>query len=309
MMSFCKKSVHSFLDLTNHPNISVSSIGAAEKPSCKCQGVCSSPSGSGLGLITTTTCESVHKTPNILESTTIKSSTPLTTPPSSPPPPRPPSIASIFKKGPSGIGFLDDIGGGVNGLMSCTESLGFESSDERRFDDDNELCSREIPTINKVKWREFGEKKEAKKFPPPLSSLNHNGQPSFFLKPVRKDGRLELTEVRIDRHEILRASRQDGRLRLHLVEDEEFPVVEEEYEPEQEQEEYLEEEKEGELEEEEMVVKENNEEESAGELGFRVNKEGLRIRCHELVVDHHNDYHHHHHRSNLWSQQYCVPTR
>ena len=308
-MSFCKKSVHSFLDLTNHPNISVSSIGAAEKPSCKCQGVCSSPSGSGLGLITTTTCESVHKTPNILESTTIKSSTPLTTPPSSPPPPPPPSIASIFKKGPSGIGFLDDIGGGVNGLMSCTESLGFESSDERRFDDDNELCSREIPTINKVKWREFGEKKEAKKFPPPLSSLNHNGQPSFFLKPVRKDGRLELTEVRIDRHEILRASRQDGRLRLHLVEDEEFPVVEEEYEPEQEQEEYLEEEKEGELEEEEMVVKENNEEESAGELGFRVNKEGLRIRCHELVVDHHNDYHHHHHSSNLWSQQYCVPTR
>jgi len=311
MMSFCKKSVHSFLDLTNHRNISVSSIGA-EKPSCKCQGGCSSPSGSGLGLITTT-CESVHKTPNILESTTVKSSTALTTPPSSPPPP-PPSIASIFKKGPGGIGFLDDIGGGVNGLMSCTESLGFESSDERRFDDDNELCSREISTIKKVKWREFGEKKEAKKFPPPLSSLNHNGQPSFFLKPVRKDGRLELTEVRIDRHEILRASRQDGRLRLHLVEDEEFPVVEE-YEPEQEQEqeqeqeEYLEEEKEGESEEEEMVVKENNEEESPGELGFRVNKEGLRIRCHELVVDHHNDYHHHHHhRSNLWSQ-HCVPTR
>jgi hypothetical protein len=215
----------------------------------------------------------------------------------------------MFKKEPGGIGFLDDIGGGVDGLMCCTESLGFESSDERRFDDDNELCSRVISTINKVKWREFGEKKKAKKFPPPLSSLNHNGRPNFFLKPVRKDGRLELTEVRIDRHEILRASRQDGRLRLHLVEDEEFPVVEEEYEPEQEQEEYLEEEKEGELEEEEMVVKENNEEESAGELGFRVNKEGLRIRCHELVVDHHNDYHHHHHRSNLWSQQYCVPTR
>ena len=51
MMSFCKKSVHSFLDLTNHLNISVSSI-SAEKPSCKCQGVCSSPSGSGLGFIT-----------------------------------------------------------------------------------------------------------------------------------------------------------------------------------------------------------------------------------------------------------------
>ncbi|KAB5556289.1 hypothetical protein DKX38_007198 [Salix brachista] len=301
MMSFCKKSVHSFLDLTNRPNISVSAIGSAE-PSCKCQGACIS---GGLGLIAATTCESIHKTPNILESTTIKSYTPLITPPSSPPPP---SIASID----DGIGITYDIGGGADhGLMSCTEGLGFESSDEIRFDDDIELCSREISTINKAKWIEFGEKKEAKKFPPPLSSLNHHGQPNFSLKPVRKDGRLELTEVRIDRHEVLRASRQDGRLRLHFAEDEESTAVEKEYEQ-PEQEEYLVAEKEAEKEEEEeeeevVVLKENNDEESVGGLGFRVNGEGLRIRCPKLVA-HHNDYRRRRHHSNPWSQ-HCVSTR
>uniref|UniRef100_A0A6N2KTZ5 FAF domain-containing protein n=1 Tax=Salix viminalis TaxID=40686 RepID=A0A6N2KTZ5_SALVM len=313
MMSFCKKSVHSFLDLTNRPNISVSAIGSAE-PSCKCQGACSS---GGIGLIAAT-CESIHKTPNILESTTIKSYTPLITPPSSPPPPPPPpSITSIFKEGHDGNGsFLYDIGGGADrGLMSCTEGLGFESSDEIRSDDDIELCSREISTINKAKWIEFGEKKEAKKFPPPLSSLNHHGQPNFSLKPVRKDGRLELTEVRIDRHEVLRASRQDGRLRLNFAEDEESTAVEKEYEQ-PEQEEYLVAEKEAEKEEEEeeeeeeevVVLKENNDEESVGGLGFRVNGEGLRIRCPKLVA-HHNDYRRRRrHHSNPWSQ-HCVSTR
>ncbi|KAJ6380171.1 hypothetical protein OIU76_016763 [Salix suchowensis] len=106
--------------------------GVDQKLSCKCQaGVCSSPQAGGLGLITATTCDPIHKTPNILESTTIKSSSPSATPPSSPPPPS--SMASIFKKDLRGIGFLDDIGGGIDGLMSCTESLGFESSDERRL--------------------------------------------------------------------------------------------------------------------------------------------------------------------------------
>ncbi|KAJ6384436.1 hypothetical protein OIU78_027693 [Salix suchowensis] len=159
MMSYCKKSVCSFLALTNHPMSSVSvdgdyDSGVDQKLSCKCQaGVCSSPQAGGLGLITATTCDPIHKTPNILESTTIKSSSPSATPPSSPPPPS--SMASFFKKDLRGIGFLDDIGGGIDGLMSCTESLGFESSDERRFDDDIELCSRERSTIKKVKWRKI----------------------------------------------------------------------------------------------------------------------------------------------------------
>ena len=56
-----------------------------------------------------------------------------------------------------------------------------------------------------------------KKFPPPLTSLNRYGWPSFILRPVRKNGRLELTEVKIHRPEILRASRENGRLTIHLV--------------------------------------------------------------------------------------------
>ncbi|MBA0827188.1 hypothetical protein Goarm_011983, partial [Gossypium armourianum] len=40
--------------------------------------------------------------------------------------------------------------------------------------------------------------------------------PCFYLKPVRKDGRLELTEVKVQRPDILHAVRENGRLRLHL---------------------------------------------------------------------------------------------
>nr|POF15842.1 hypothetical protein CFP56_35278 [Quercus suber] len=101
--------------------------------------------------------------------------------------------------------------------MSCTESLGFESSDERRVEvdrnddingnDEGGVCSRKMRRSR----MKFG---EVKKFPPPLSSLNHNGTRSFFLRAVRKDGRLELTEVRLDRAETLCASREDGRTQI-----------------------------------------------------------------------------------------------
>ncbi|KAF2287959.1 hypothetical protein GH714_003513 [Hevea brasiliensis] len=116
-------------------------------------------------------------------------------------------------------------------------------------------------TANKVKWRKIGERREVKKFPPPISSLDHNGHPCFFLRPIRKDGRLELTEVRIDRPEILRAYREHGRLRLHLVRDEDSDINEELQVQDQEHEkqaEILEEEK---IEEEEVGEEEEEEEE------------------------------------------------
>ncbi|OIT26436.1 hypothetical protein A4A49_24824 [Nicotiana attenuata] len=47
------------------------------------------------------------------------------------------------------------------------------------------------------------------------------------MRAVRKDGRLELTEVKIGRPETLLASGQDGRLRLHLIRDEEEETEEE----------------------------------------------------------------------------------
>ncbi|GAV63218.1 DUF3049 domain-containing protein [Cephalotus follicularis] len=300
MMTFCKKSVHSFLSLAATTPIDHSSSSTTEKVPCKCNGVLAS---GGLGLITVT--GDINRSHNVVESSTIK---PIT-PPSSPPPRK--------LKDPGGIGFLDDIGGGVDGLMSCTESLGFESSDERRVDEEEEidqLCSSRFRSSSSSSTERFkrkvGERREIKKFPPPLSSLNHNGQPSFFLRPVRKDGRLELTEVRIERPEILRASRQDGRLRLHLIRDEEdddddndnFNTNDEEVEPEQEMDPAGE--------EEEVDV----EEESEQEWVSPVTSEGFR-RCHELL-SHHNHHHHHHHHHysyhhhNLheWSQ-HCVTSR
>ncbi|KAF3454409.1 hypothetical protein FNV43_RR04856 [Rhamnella rubrinervis] len=280
----------------------------------KWQHVPSSFSGGGLGLVTAT--GEIKRPPNVLESAAIKSSS--ISPPSSPSP--------AIKKDPGGIGFIDDMGGGIDGLMSCTESLGFESSDERRADDqieampmnrrcvyeddhEEELCLMVRPWTNK-KWRKMGERREVKKFPPPLSSLNRNGQPSFFLRPVRKDGRLELTEVRIDRPEILRAYREDGRLRLHLLVSDDEPadedcIQEEEKEGRQEKEDIEEE-------EDEEEVKEIIEEDRVDEWKFSVSGEGIR-RCHELV-NHHGGHHHHHHHSNhhhhhmpVWSQ-HCVIT-
>lgn len=125
----------------------------------------------------------------------------------------------LVKKDPGGLGFLDEVGGSVDGLMSCTESLGFESSDERRVDDDLGDISKtreDFPT--KISKR-IVVRSEVKKYPPPLSSLNRNGKPSFFLRPMRRDGRLELAEVKIKQPEILRASREDGRLILHLIQE------------------------------------------------------------------------------------------
>ncbi|XWS58241.1 hypothetical protein CRYUN_Cryun08bG0017400 [Craigia yunnanensis] len=239
------------------------------------------PSKCGLGLITNETPPRVVN-PNVIESSSVLHNIKPVTP-----------TPSSKKKDPGGIGFIDDMGGGVDGLMSCTESLGFESCDERRVDDDNddddrmEFCERER---DRWKRKRSEEKRERnKKFPPPLSSLNQNGQPCFYLKPVRKNGRLELTEVRIQRPEILRAVRENGRLRLHLVSSEVCSNINEE----EENEEIKQEEQDLHLQEEEVELQEEEEVEEL--LKYRVNGEGFR-RCHELVMSHrHHDYHHHHH--------------
>ncbi|XP_060169062.1 transcription initiation factor TFIID subunit 7-like [Lycium barbarum] len=174
--------------------------------------------------------------PDIFTAASIGGDTPMTPP------------AAVEKKDPGGFGFLDEVGGTVDGLMSCTETLGFESSDERSVDDQIEDNHHEIdlfPTRNsyygtnnmastnnsRSSQRGNLEKKEkTKKFPPPLSSLSQDGKPNFFLRAVRKDGRLELTEVKIGWQKTLLASRQDGRLRLHLIPNEKEEEEEEENE-------------------------------------------------------------------------------
>ncbi|KAA8536904.1 hypothetical protein F0562_029382 [Nyssa sinensis] len=275
MMSFCKKSVHSFLGFTN----SKDSIGAAESPGHYCNKISSPASCPFITL-----SDEIQRPANVIESAAVKS------PPSSPATTNIiTTVVSPTKRDLGGIGFLDDVGGSVDGLMSCTESLGFESSDERRIDNqienmnkDDQLCLKTTPSV-RSRWKKIVEKNKVKKFPPPLSSLNHDGKPNFFLRPVRKDGRLELTEVKIDRPEILRASRQDGRLRLHLIIDEDMDV-EEQAESNEEEEEYQEEEEE---EVEEKIVEEDKEqveEEKTGEWWLRAANgggDGVR-RCHEM---------------------------
>ncbi|KAG4913959.1 hypothetical protein JHK84_054410 [Glycine max] len=190
----------------------------------------------GLGLAT----REAHRPPNVLESAMLRPTAP------------PPSEKRVI------IGSVDDV---VTGLASCTESLGFESSDEIHNNNDN--CCDEKENCDDEIWRRRTMKAEGRgkvrSFPPPLSSLNRNGKPSFYLRPVRKDGRLELTEVRIQRSEILHASRHNGRLTLRLVPD---------------------------LEEEE---EEEEEEERVEEWRLRGvgGSEGLR-RCHEMVKQHHH---------------------
>lgn len=118
----------------------------------------------------------------------------------------------------------------ANGLMLCTEYLGFESYDMKMSQNEVEkkmTCHAEEETerVERKRRKTTDEQnlvvapvREGKRqFPPPLSSLNVRGQRSFYLQPVRKDGRLELTRVMIDRPEIFHVSRENGRLRLHLV--------------------------------------------------------------------------------------------
>ncbi|KAK3031609.1 hypothetical protein RJ639_035615 [Escallonia herrerae] len=292
MMSFCKKSVHNFFGLSSSPS----------KDRNPCRNI---PSPAGLGLTLFTVSDHSQRPTNVVQSAAVKSSLspPSTTTTASTTVSIVAAAAStcLTKRDPGGIGFLDGFGGSADGLMSCTESLGFESSDERRVDDEvieSILTKKDTnedgfcASRKRSKRNNRAEEKEAvkaKKFPPPLSSLNHDGKPNFFLRPIRKDGRLELTEVKIFRPEILRASRQDGRLRLHLIHRQEEAVEEEN----------------------EEEAEEKWEEERAEEWLFRAKSgggDGLR-RCHEVVVNQHQQHHSHpHHNLHVWSQR-CVSIR
>ncbi|XP_027938136.1 uncharacterized protein LOC114192574, partial [Vigna unguiculata] len=73
-------------------------------------------------------------------------------------------------------------------------------------------------------------------FPPPISSLNGLGQPKFIFVPIRENGRMQLKKIRIRRPKILHATREDGRLRLFLVRDDNAEDDIEEMEEEEKQE-------------------------------------------------------------------------
>ncbi|KAK1370613.1 protein FANTASTIC FOUR 1 [Heracleum sosnowskyi] len=108
--------------------------------------------------------------------------------------------------------------GDMDRLASCTESLGFESCNEKNVNNDFENSEKSRVNDKSKNSDKKNKGIKNKSFPPPLSSFDANGKPTFFLHPVRSNGRLELIKVNINRQERLRALREDGRLSLPLVE-------------------------------------------------------------------------------------------
>ncbi|KAI4303547.1 hypothetical protein MLD38_039158 [Melastoma candidum] len=320
-MSFCKKGLHSFLSFTSLSDTTTTQSPSPPSPPPpppllhKCQ-----PGSLAIGLASAT--GDALRPPNVLESATV----------GPPPPPMPLSTPfhSVFadgcglRKDTNGfltVGFFEEVGEVVDGLMSCTESLGFESSDERRVDEgvhdlgkdgvregEGELDIRPC-VLSRAKRREESERMRDRKFPPPITSLNDKGRPSFFLRALRRDGRLELAEVRIDRPEILRASRADGRLRLEFIKEAEG--LKEDVEESSDTIEITEEEEREEVEEEETATTTTSASEEEGrskEWKVAVSSGEGFGRCHEMVGHGHGDGCHHHNDLHVW-RRHCVTIR
>ncbi|XP_057541204.1 uncharacterized protein LOC130818940 [Amaranthus tricolor] len=138
-------------------------------------------------------------------------------------------LKPIFPFDTNSTDFTQKFSGVKNNLgMSFTECLGFESSDEiiSSFDD---LGKRNNCIINSHRKRnnQDWKKQDEKKFPPLLTSLSDNGRRNFMLKQIRENGRLVIVRVLIERPEILFASRDNGRLKMDLVQsicDDEYDI-------------------------------------------------------------------------------------
>ncbi|XP_068662030.1 protein FANTASTIC FOUR 3-like [Aristolochia californica] len=145
-----------------------------------------------------------------------------------------------------------------------TEGLGFESSDEVEYHKNDSNALKEVEKEGTSPMRASSSDKPSKDSkvsmenmgvggnfkvsktggsfpPPPLTCIGKMGKPWTQLRSYRQDGRFVLREIKIPTLEIMRACREDGRLKLHLVQpDEESAAVEEkeeEIEEEQEEEE------------------------------------------------------------------------
>ncbi|KAF5207793.1 Fantastic four 3-like [Thalictrum thalictroides] len=217
MMSFCKNTLHTFLGFsptsTPTPTLPPHYLDITRYSSTNHRNNLVPVTG----LITVTE-KSPHKLPaNILESSTLK----------------PSSISTATKQdsGAGSGGSLVEItchgGGSIDRLSSCTESLGFESSEQME-----EIIHESSSSSRSQKLRMNANtttssstiidcrKTKDGMFPPVLSSLRRNdGHKNYtsFLKPVRENGRLVLTQVTISRPDVFRVSRQDGRLILQFI--------------------------------------------------------------------------------------------
>ncbi|GMH26007.1 hypothetical protein Nepgr_027850 [Nepenthes gracilis] len=122
-----------------------------------------------------------------------------------------------------------DGGSGGRRISECTESLGFESLNEKAAGADLTMEAAvpegSVAGSEGSRGRTSGvvrdkrsEEEELKNFPPLLTTLNANGRPIFDLKKVNKDGRLVIRMLRNVRREIVRFVGSDGRLKMQLIE-------------------------------------------------------------------------------------------
>ncbi|WOL15724.1 hypothetical protein Cni_G24505 [Canna indica] len=130
---------------------------------------------------------------------------------------RPSGGQGLITLDPSAKGLHQCAYGG--GLETCTESLGSESCDGGATTE--EVEGLEMSAASAADEGRGGEEKKSrtmeKEFPPPLRWLmmGRDGLRSRFMKAERRNGRLILTEVRIERSETFLSRRDGGRLRLH----------------------------------------------------------------------------------------------
>uniref|UniRef100_A0A7N1A3R1 FAF domain-containing protein n=1 Tax=Kalanchoe fedtschenkoi TaxID=63787 RepID=A0A7N1A3R1_KALFE len=113
-------------------------------------------------------------------------------------------------------------------LQLCTEGLGFESSgnsDDPETQDYLQDLGRSRAAKHSLLESSSGETKRSRirrgPFPPPISCIGKSGRPWVWFKSYKQDGRFILKEIRIPTQECLHASREDGRLKLHFVHEEE----------------------------------------------------------------------------------------
>lgn len=111
------------------------------------------------------------------------------------------------------LGLIKDTDKDIESLIPCTKDSDFQSIDI----DDDEITTKDED--GDYSWNRTKLVEDRGNFPPPISSLNELGQPSFIFVPIRKNGRMQLNKIRIRRPEILHATREDGRLRLFLIPD------------------------------------------------------------------------------------------
>lgn len=193
MLTLCKATVHTLLGLSDHST-------ERRNPPYRSRNI-PSPDADGLRLLAGDT----PKPPNVVESSTVG------------PAGKPPQLTDFGARG------LHDLDHGK--LRLCTENLGSESCDDGGVGLD-EIGGRTTEEHDRrLEARPWGWKRPRRwraeaKFPPPLPWLaGRDGRRSRFMRVVREDGRIVLTEVQIERPEVFRASRRDGRLRLEFVGD------------------------------------------------------------------------------------------